>query len=87
MIHKMWRMLRTLENPLWKRHYFVMIFSKKVLDKGGWLWYYSQARPSESEGKSEANLENDTEKKRARNSAKIPKSLDTKVFEGLNGRV
>ena len=58
-----------------------------MLDKGEVLWYYSQARPNESEGKSEANLENDTEKKRARNSAKIPKSLDTKVFEGLNGRV
>ena len=39
---------------------------KKVLDKGEVLWYYSQARPNESEGKSEANLENDTEKKRAR---------------------
>ena len=38
-----------------------------------------QARPSESEGnKSEANLENDTEKKRANikeRLAKIPKSL------------
>ena len=30
----MWRMLRTLENPLWKRHYFVMIFSKKCLTRG-----------------------------------------------------
>ena len=39
---------------------------QKLLDKGVMLWYYSQARPSESEGrKSEANLENDTEKKRA----------------------
>ena len=39
---------------------------EKVLDKGEGVWYYSQARPSESEGKrSEANLENDTEKKRA----------------------
>ena len=37
-----------------------------MLDKGEVVWYYSQARPSESEGKrSEANLENVTEKKRA----------------------
>ena len=35
---------------------------KKLLDKGYVLWYYSQARPSESEGRSEANLENDTER-------------------------
>ncbi len=35
---------------------------KKLLDKGYVLWYYSQARLSESEGKSEANLENDTER-------------------------
>jgi len=77
----------TLEKPLRKQVFFVIKICKKVLDKGEGLWYYSQARPNESEGKSEANLENDTERNAQENSAKIPKSLDTKVFEGLNGRV
>ena len=54
-----------------------------MLDKGVVLWYYSQARLSESEGKSEANLENDTEKKRARrkeDSEDSKELRDTKVF-------
>ena len=58
----MWRIPESLEKPLWKRHHFVKKISKKVLDKGEGLWYYSRARPNESEGKSEANLENDTER-------------------------
>ena len=36
-----------------------------MLDKAVSLCYSMQARPNESEGASEANLENDTEKKRA----------------------
>ena len=73
----MWRIPESLEKPLRKRHQFVKKISKKVLDKGEELWYYSRARPNESEGKSEANLENDTENKRANikeRLAKIPKS-------------
>ena len=61
-IHKMWKEPETLEKPLRKRYVFVIKISKKVLDKGDGLWYYSRARPNESEGKSEANLENDTER-------------------------
>ena len=41
------------------------------------VWYYSQARLRETAGQGEANLENDTEKKRANikeRLAKIPKS-------------
>ena len=62
----MWKKPESIEKPLRKQSEFVMKISKKVLDKGKGLWYYSQARPNESEGPSEANLENDTEKKRAR---------------------
>ncbi len=36
-----------------------------MLDKGGRLWYISQARLRETEETSEANLENDTEKRNA----------------------
>ena len=46
----MWKEPETLEKPLRKRYIFVIKISKKMLDKGGVLWYYSQARPSESEG-------------------------------------
>ena len=35
---------------------------QKLLDKRGRLWYYSRARPNESEGNGQANLENDTER-------------------------
>jgi hypothetical protein len=52
----------TIEKPLQNRYFFVIKIFKKVLDKGGWLWYYSRARPNESAGMSEANLENDTER-------------------------
>ena len=61
-IHKMWKEPETLEKPLRKRYVFVIKISKKVLDKGGVLWYYSRARPNESEGNGQANLENDTER-------------------------
>ena len=44
-IHKMWKEPETLEKPLRKRYVFVIKISKKVLDNGGVLWYYSQARP------------------------------------------
>ena len=56
--HKIWRGLKPLEkySNSGQRKF------QKLLDKGYVLWYYSQARPSESEGKSEANLENDTER-------------------------
>ena len=42
--------------------FFVIKIFKKVLDKGEGLWYYSRARPNESEGNGQANLENDTER-------------------------
>ena len=55
--------------------------NKKLLDKGDMVWYYSQARLRETAGRGEANLENDTEKKRANikeRLAKIPKSETSK---------
>jgi len=36
---------------------------KKVLDKGGTVWYISQARSRGTERTSKANLENDTEER------------------------
>ena len=58
--------------------------------------FYASSPESGSDGESTANLENDTEKKRAkegtvrgivRRSAKIPKSFTSKDVKGLNGRV
>ena len=50
-IHKMWKEPETLEKPLRKRYLFVIKISKKVLDKGVVLWYYSRARLQETAGR------------------------------------
>jgi hypothetical protein len=55
-------MAETVEKPLRNGCFFVIKIFKKVLDKGEGLWYYSRARPNESEGNGQANLENDTER-------------------------
>jgi len=43
-------MAETVEKPLRNGCFFVIKIFKKVLDKGEGLWYYSRARPNESEG-------------------------------------
>ena len=83
----MWKRPETLEKPLRKRYLFVIKISKKVLDKGEGLWYYSQARPKAiAQGRSKRTLktiQRETRKKFSEDS----KEFNTRVFEGLNGRV
>ena len=43
--------------------YFSQKNRQKVLDKGGTVWYISQARLRETAETSKANLENDTEQR------------------------
>ena len=43
--------------------------------------FYLSSPAGDNPRKSEANLENDTESKRARNSAKIPREKNTKVLK------
>ena len=43
--------------------YFSQKNRKKTLDKGGTVWYISQARSRGTERTSKANLENDTEER------------------------
>ena len=52
----MWKEPETLEKPLRKRYLFVIKISKKVLDKGVVLWYYSQARLRGTAGESKRTL-------------------------------
>ena len=59
------------------RPFFLEKNRQKKLDKGGRLWYISQARLRETDETSEANLENDTEKRNAQE-GKI--SEDSKEF-------
>ena len=62
---------------------------KKMLDKGGGVWYISQARLRETKGKSKANLENDTEEVNAQEGkiSEDSKELNIERCQGLNGRV
>ena len=73
-IHKMWQRAQTVENPLRKRYQFVKKISKKVLDKEGVLWYYSQARLRDTAGGAKRTLktiQRETRKKFSEDSKRV----------------
>ena len=76
----MWKEPETLEKPLRKRYLFVIKISKKVLDKGEGLWYYSQARLRGTAGKGKRTLktiQRETRKKFSEDS----KEFNTRVLK------
>ena len=71
---------------------FLIFFQKnlkKVLDIPFLFCYSTQARLRETAGKSEANLENDTEERNAQEGkiSEDSKELNIERCQGLNGRV
>ena len=78
--HKIWRCPEPLENAGKERHFWVKKISKNCLTKGTPSVMIVKLARAKAKEKSEANLENDTEKKRAirKKTAKIPKSKTRK---------